>query len=209
MEPFLRKSFLLVLFAVSCRLSVYSQPVTPEKSSRAIEFPDIPGYVSLKCDLHMHTVFSDGSVWPGIRVQEALLDGLDAICITDHLEYQPKSKDLPHPDRNRGYELALESARGTSLMVIPGAEITRSMPTGHFNAIFVQDANKLNQKDALEVFREARKQGAFVFWNHPHWTSQKPDGVAELTEMHHTLLEEELFAGIEIYNEVTFSDEAL
>ena len=44
-----------------------------------IEFPDVPGYLTLKCDLHMHTVFSDGSVWPNIRVQEALRDGLDAI----------------------------------------------------------------------------------------------------------------------------------
>ena len=29
-----------------------------------INFPDIPGYQTLKCDLHIHTVFSDGSVWP-------------------------------------------------------------------------------------------------------------------------------------------------
>jgi len=209
MESYLTKSLIPILLAGSCLLSTYSQSVTSVENSRAIEFPDIPGYVSLKCDLHMHTVFSDGSLWPDIRVREALMDGLDAICITDHLEYQPKRKDLPHPDRNRGYELALESAKGTALMVIPGAEITRSMPTGHFNAIFVKDANRLNQEDALEVFREARNQGALVFWNHPHWTSQKPDGVAELTEMHLTLLEEELFAGIEIYNDETYSDEAL
>ncbi len=39
---------------------------------RKINFPDIPGYKTLLCDFHQHTVFSDGSVWPNIRVQEAL-----------------------------------------------------------------------------------------------------------------------------------------
>ena len=56
--------------------------------NRAIEFPNIPGYLTLKCDFHMHTVFSDGSVWPDIRVEEALKDGLDAIATTEHLELQ-------------------------------------------------------------------------------------------------------------------------
>ena len=202
-------TFLVILCASTLLLTVHAQSDQEPQGTRAIEFPDIPGYVSLKCDLHMHTVLSDGSVWADIRVREALMDGLDAISITDHLEYQPKEKDIPHPDRNRGYELALASAKGTDLLVIPGAEITRSMPTGHFNAIFVKDANKLNQKDVVEVFREAKKQGALVFWNHPHWTAQKPNGVAALTDMHLKLLDEGLFAGIEIFNSTTYSDEAL
>lgn len=179
------------------------------EEDRSIYFPDIPGYKTLVCDLHMHTVFSDGDVWPAIRVQEAIRDGLDVISITDHLEYQPHQKDLPHPDRNRPYQLAIEAAGNSDLIVINGAEITRSMPPGHFNALFVKDVNALNQEDAMEVFREAKRQGAFVFWNHPHWTAQKPDGVAKLTDFHFRLLEEELFSGIEIYNHTTYSDEAL
>ncbi|MYF39513.1 MAG: hypothetical protein F4221_01455 [Rhodothermaceae bacterium] len=51
------------------------------QENRTIDFPDVPGYYTLTCDLHMHTVFSDGSVWPNIRVQEAHRDGLDAIAI--------------------------------------------------------------------------------------------------------------------------------
>ncbi len=180
-----------------------------QEHSRTIEFPDIPGYKTLKCDLHMHTVFSDGSVWPNIRVQEAIKDGLDAICITDHLEYQPKNTDIPHTDRNRSYQLASEAAIGQDLIVINGAEITRSMPPGHSNAIFLKDANKLNVDDPMEAFKEAKRQGAFVFWNHPHWTSQQKNGVATLTEMHLELLSEGLINGVEIYNDHTFSDEAL
>jgi len=200
-------SGMLLIMGLSGQVS--AQRSSTGEESRKIEFPDIPGFLTLKCDLHMHTVFSDGNVWPSIRVQEALRDGLDAICITDHLEYQPHRVDLPNSDRNRSFQLAGDAARGSELLIIPGAEITRSMPPGHFNALFIEDANALNQKDVWEVFREAKRQGAFLFWNHPHWTSQQPDGVANLTEMHHKLLEDGLFSGIEIYNEFTYSDEAL
>ena len=154
-------------------------------------------------------MLSDGSVWPNIRVQEALRNGLDAISITDHLEYQPHKDDLPHPDRNRSYQLALKAAEGKDLIVINGAEITRSMPPGHSNAIFVEDVNKLNQDDVMEVFREAKRQGAFVFYNHPNWTRQQKDGVATLHELHKQLLNEGLLNGIEIVNGDTYSDEAL
>ncbi len=180
-----------------------------QDNNRAIEFPDIPGYFTLICDLHMHTVLSDGAVWPDIRIQEAIRDGLDAIAITDHLEYQPKANDIPHPDRNRSYQLAKVAAKNQDLIVINGAEITRKMPPGHANAIFLQDANKLNQDDVIEVFKEAQRQGAFVFWNHPHWTSQQQNGVATLTEMHLELLAEGLINGVEVFNESTYSDEAL
>jgi len=176
---------------------------------RQIEFPDIPGYRTLKCDFHQHTVFSDGHVWPSIRVQEAIKDGLDAISITDHIEYQPHEDDIPHPDRNRSYQVAKEEAENKDLIVINGSEITRSMPPGHANAIFLHDANKLFVDDSVEVFRQAKKQDAFIFWNHPHWTSQSPDGIASLTATHKYLLKEGLINGIEVVNNVTYSDEAL
>ena len=51
---------------------------------KMILVPEIDGYLTLKGDFHMHTVFSDGSVWPDTRVEEAWSDGLDAIAITDH-----------------------------------------------------------------------------------------------------------------------------
>jgi hypothetical protein len=69
-------------------------------------FPDVRGLHTLQADLHQHTVFSDGVVWPHVRVAEARADELDVIAITDHLEWQPHQADLPNPDRNRGYEIA-------------------------------------------------------------------------------------------------------
>ncbi len=181
----------------------------PHKHSRVIEFPNIPGYLTLKCDLHQHTVFSDGYVWPTIRVEEAVKDGLDAISLTEHLEYQPHKTDIPHPDRNRAYNLAVEAATDKNLIVINGSEITRNMPPGHSNAIFLSDANKMLLPDSIEVFREAKRQGAFVFWNHPNWIGQVKDGVARLSDLHKFLLKEKLLDGIEVVNDLTYSDEAL
>ena len=63
-------------------------------SERNIVFPDVEGYVTLVTDLHTHSVFSDGHVWPKIRVGEALRDGLDGLAITEHLEYQPHRADI-------------------------------------------------------------------------------------------------------------------
>lgn len=196
---------LLVLLAL---LSFGVVKAQSQDKETVIDFPDIPGYQTLLSDFHMHSVFSDGQVWPSIRVQEATRDGFDAISLTDHLEYQPYQNDIPHEDRNRSYEIAMNAAKNKNLLVINGAEITREMPPGHLNAIFLNDANKLIQDDVIEVCREAKKQGAFIFWNHPNWIAQKPNGVAELSDMHHQLLKEGLIDGIEITNEHSYSEQA-
>lgn len=177
--------------------------------NQKITFPDIPGYHTLKTDFHMHTVFSDGSVWPDIRVKEALREGLDVVAFTEHLEYQPHEEDIPHPDRNRSYEVAQKSADDTDLIVVNGSEITRDMPPGHSNAVFVKDANKLLADDAMQAFEEANKQDAFVFWNHPQWTAQRKDGIARLSDMHRDLIEKGFLHGIEVVNVQSYSEEAL
>ena len=203
----------LVLFALFLTTSFFSFGQIPglhqHPAERAIRFPDLDSLLTLTADLHMHTVFSDGSVWPDIRVQEAVRDSLDAIAITEHLEYQPHQSDIPHPDRNRAWQVAEKSARPYSLIVIRGSEITRDMPPGHSNAIFIEDANKLLRDDPVEVFKEARRQGAFTFWNHPNWIAQRKDGVATMTGLHRQLIADTLLQGIEVVNDVTYSDEAL
>ena len=191
---------LCTLFSISC---------LGQDTNRQIEFPDIPGFRTLKCDFHIHTVFSDGAVWPSIRVEEALKDGLDAIALTEHLEYQPHEEDIPHPDRNRSFEIAKEQAKAHDLLIIHGAEITRKLPPGHANAIFITDANALNVRDSLEAYRIANQQGAFVFWNHPNWIAQQRNGIATYSDFHSMLVEENLLHGIEVVNDITYSDEAL
>lgn len=168
------------------------------------------GQSVVSTDLHIHTTFSDGSVWPNIRVEEALKEGLDLISITDHLEYQPHRDDLPNPDRNRSFDIAKGTAKKSKLTVIRGAEITRSMPPGHLNAVFIQDANKLLfPDDPIAGIEEANRQKGFVFWNHPNWEAQRKDGIAELDPMHVELIERKLLHGIEVVNFTTFSEEAI
>ncbi len=108
--------------------------------AQPLTYPDINDYGTLKTDLHMHSVFSDGNVWPTIRVQEALRENLDAISLTEHLEYQPHKEDIPHTDRNRTYQLALEEAGEHDLLIVPGSEITGSAPIGHCNVALISDA---------------------------------------------------------------------
>lgn len=64
--------------------------------------PDILGFKTLQCDFHIHTVFSDGLVWPTVRVDEAYREGLDAISLTEHLEYRPFGRDIV-ASHNRSY----------------------------------------------------------------------------------------------------------
>jgi hypothetical protein len=206
MKPYIPTVSACIFALVMAFLSAGAQDLD---NDRKIIFPDIPGYRTLKADLHQHTVFSDGNVWPTIRIQEALRDGLDFVAMTDHIEYQPHLDDIPHPDRNRSYQIALDAAKDNDMLVVNGSEITRSMPPGHANAIFLKDANALLVSDPVEAFREAGRQGAFIFWNHPHWTSQRSDGIARLDPMHRQLIDEGLLHGIEVVNDVTYSDEAL
>ena len=161
--------------------------------------PDIEGYKTLKCDFHMHTVFSDGKVWPSIRIDEALDEGLDAIAISDHLEYQPHKKNIS-TDRNISNELAKKYAKSKGMICIAGVEITRWMPPGHLNVLFVEDGNKLMQDDFLTVVEEAISQGGYIFWNHPGWIVHQPDKVVRWYDVHQTMVDRGWLHGIEFAN---------
>src|SRR5262249_51127937 len=137
--------------------------------------PDLPGWKTLKGDFHLHTVFSDGEVWPTVHVREAWRDGLDVIALTDHVEYRPHGADVGL-DLRRPYELARPLADELGLILVQGVEITRPAPgtkatipvgSGHFNALFVTDPKALEVDDLQEALRRARAQGAFVIWDHP------------------------------------------
>jgi hypothetical protein len=166
---------------------------------REVKIPDITGYRTLKCDFHMHTVFSDGQVWPTVRVEEAWREGLDAIAITDHIEYKPHKQDVK-TDNNSPGEIAQKAGEEKGIIVIRGAEITRDMPPGHCNALFLKNANVLDTKDFNDVMKNAVAQGAFIFWNHPGWDGQQPDGIPRWYPQHTVMYENGWMMGIEIVN---------
>ncbi len=214
---------LFLFFLISGLSSAQDKPV--------IKIPDILGYKTLKCDFHMHTVFSDGQVWPTVRIDEAWRDGLDAISITEHIEYRPNLKYFSNEkvivsDHNIPYEIALENAKKKDVLIIKGAEITRAMPPGHCNALFLTDINLLDTQweddgtgkqgwmgsgllinNWQEAFYEAKEQGAFIFWNHPGWKTQQPDTTLWWQE-HTWLFENNLMDGIEVVNGNSYYPEA-
>ncbi len=169
-----------------------------------IAFPDVPGYLTLKGDFHIHTVFSDGLVWPTVRVDEAWRLGLDAMALTDHIEYKPFRADVS-ADHNRPYEVAARRAREHNLLFIRGAEITRDTPPGHYNAIFLNDITPLETDDFVEAVERANAQGGFVFWNHHAW---KGSELGRWMEVHNLLYEKRWLHGMEVANGTNYYPEA-
>jgi len=198
-----KKFYLIILFVLSSCFC-FSQAQYRNK----IFVPDILGYKTLKCDFHMHTVFSDGDVWPTFRVREAWREGLDAIALTDHLEYQPKKNYVP-TNHDHAFNIAKDLANELGITLIKGAEITRSMPPGHLNAIFINDGNSLILDNWKDVINEVKKQGGIINWNHPGWRSQQSDGIPKWYDEHSFLHDNKMLTGIEVVNGIEFYPLAL
>ncbi|MCE5178199.1 MAG: Sb-PDE family phosphodiesterase [Porphyromonadaceae bacterium] len=176
-----------------------------------IIIPDVGKYQVLKCDFHMHTVFSDGQVWPSVRNQEAWQEGLDAFAITDHVEYTPHKEDVK-VNHNRGYELLKESAAKNNLILVKGTEVTRNTPPGHFNALYIGDASEyIESRDGAQdkaAVMKAAAQQAFIFWNHPGWQpgiAGSYDWIPFVDDLH----KQDALHGIEVINGFGFHMKAL
>ena len=205
----LNKFILLLLFITAIINNSNGQ-------SKKLEIPDIPGYYTLKCDFHMHTVFSDGHVWPTTRVNEAIRDGLDVISITDHIDYEGYP-EIIEKDYNKPFEIAKKFAENKELIVINGGEISPRVSPYHNNAIFLEDVNKLPidymketkkkfimkdeimDEELMAPFIEAKRQEAFIFYNHPGWPREENDTTL-FTSFHEDLLKREMLDGVEIVN---------
>ncbi|MFC3198060.1 Sb-PDE family phosphodiesterase [Parapedobacter deserti] len=190
------------------RMSEFAKP----KKREIIRIPNVDGYQVLKADFHMHTVFSDGHVWPNVRVQEAWNEGLDAIAYTEHVEYTPYKADVK-VDNTRSYDLAENQAAENNIILIRGTEITRQTPPGHFNALFIGDASGYiadndpsKDKAAIE---KAVQQDAFLFWNHPGWKATTIEGSYEWIDFVDQLQKEKVLGGIEVFNGLGFHKKAL
>lgn len=183
----LRRAMCALVLVLIPAAAVPAQVRTP------LPVPDVAGYRALKCDLHLHTVFSDGEVWPTTRVLEAWRDGLDVIAITDHDEYNPHKEDVS-ADLVRPHELARRLAAQYGLLLVPAVEITRG--DIHHNALFVTRPTAFAGLKLEEALLEARAQDAFVFWNHPGWRTPKTVWLPEIDALH----AKGLIQGVELVN---------
>ena len=196
--------------------------------------PQVRGFNIYKADLHNHTIFSDGSVTPEFRIQEAWHDGLDVIAVTEHVEYRPYEgkmmnfltgyvpKDIKPSnsnvirseatdagilsDLNYPVKLYQNAAKAYGITVIPGAEITREPTTiGHYNALFTKDNNTIYAKDPMQSIRNAKAQGAIIMQNHPGWRRTTLD----MMEFEEKVYAANLIDGIEIVNGGEFYPRAI
>ena len=98
-----RSLFFLLSAAFMCHWGADAQ--------NRIVIPDTDEYLVLTGDMHVHTVFSDGNVWPTTRVEEAYAEGVEVICMTDHLDDRHrrlvKQGDF-NRDRNYSYDVKTE-----------------------------------------------------------------------------------------------------
>lgn len=198
------KKLAVILFYLVSWLMIQAQV----QVRKPINIPDISGFVTLKCDFHMHTVFSDGEVWPTVRVEEAWRDGLDAIAITDHLNYKWSflKEYVNSSDANASYNIAKLTADRLGITLINGCEINRGMPPGHFNILFAKDLNQLKDSDFFVALTKAKDQGAYIQWNHPGIGQKQP---IQWFDVHERLYKQGLLQGIEIYNQKTLYPEAI
>ncbi|MBA9076655.1 MULTISPECIES: Sb-PDE family phosphodiesterase [Rufibacter] len=208
------------LFLWACFLLLNSLSTLAQKDSTNNSFfklPNLPGYLTLKGDFHMHTVLSDGYVWPALRAQEAIRDGLDVISVTEHVDFERYPNDIKR-DMNRSYEIARKAAGTSGLLVINGLEISPRVPPYHCNAIFMQDGNKVPVKymkqttesfkmkdnptraELMAPFLEAKKQDAFVFYNHPNYSWWDKKSKELFTDFHQELLDKGILKGVEVAN---------
>ena len=204
----MRRHWLLLILVVAGAVVRAQTPVR-----QALPVPDVPGFKTLKADFHLHTVFSDGNVWPTVHVQDAWRDGLDVIALTEHAEYTPHAADVK-VDIGRSYVVAKPLADQLGVILVPGVEITKPDPpaplvlpegSAHFNALFTTDPSVLNvPNDLMEALRRAKAQNAFVFWNHPRYRVSRAVWFPPIARA----FDAGLFQGMELVNGPDFYDEA-
>jgi len=203
-------------FRISLLMAMVISSISLAQNSK-ITVPDIPGFYTLKGDFHMHTVFSDGHVWPTFRVNEALRDDLDVISLTEHIDYEG-FPDLIDQDYNKSYEIASKAAANKGLIIIKGVEISPRVAPYHHNALFLEDANilptdymksgkaefvmkdSITHEQLMGPFLAAKKQNAFVVYNHPSWGWWDKKDTVLFTSFHQELLDMDILKGIEVVN---------
>lgn len=97
-----------------------------------------------KCDLHMHTTHSDGSLSSCELVQKAASAGLNLISITDH-------------DSINGIDEAVECGKDLGIEVIPGVEISTDINDKEIHLLgYFIDTKSDELLKYLSFFRDER-----------------------------------------------------
>ena len=106
-----------------------------------------------KIDLHVHSMYSDGTNSPKELVDMAVSIGLRAMALTDH-------------DTIDGVPHAIEAARDYDITIIPGVEISTFYQEGeiHIIGLFVDYNNKefVAELDQMRIERDATTSSSSI-----------------------------------------------
>ncbi len=102
------------------------------------------------CDLHTHSVFSDGTYTPTRLVEEAERIGLSAVALTDHNTVD-------------GLPEFLSAARGKEIEAIPGAEFSVDFDGKelHLLALFIKEQYFAPITAMMDDFQKRKAQSNF------------------------------------------------
>lgn len=151
------------------------------------------------CDLHMHSVFSDGTDTPESLIQKAGQQGLGAIALCDH-------------NTVSGLPKFLEAARSSSVLAVPGVEFSTEYNGKelHILGLFIKEkyygeirellaaSEKRKEESNLDLIHNLGKDGYLL--DYEKIKSERPDGrvnrahiAAELTKSGYTSSIDEAF----------------
>jgi hypothetical protein len=94
--------------------------------------------------------------------------------------------------------MAQKRAELLGIILIRASEITKPMPPGHFNAIFLKDSNPAYNDDYIIAIKASIDQGSFLFYHHPPFP--KDDGTTRWYPEHDEIYEKGWLHGIEVVN---------
>ena len=99
------------------------------------------------CDLHVHSIYSDGTCTPAEIIDGAIKIGLSAIALTDHNTVD----GLPH---------FLSDARGKNIDIVPGAEfsVDYNGKELHILGLFISPQHFCRVSDLMESVNKRKEE---------------------------------------------------
>lgn len=95
-------------------------------------------------DLHLHTIFSDGTYTPQQLISESKKEGLSAICVADH-------------DTVEGVAPSVEIAKKEDIEIIPGIELTAEDDGSEIHILgYLIDYKRKDFLEKLETLKKDR-----------------------------------------------------
>ena len=171
----MKKVLFSTLFTALCIANVAAQQNVPDTHLTSnvvaarrteITLPKVNGYTCYKADFHTHTMFSDADLTPRQRIREAWHDGLDIICLSDHLEYRRQEQMMlnalaPYNADGKPYTYYPANIEGVKSDRVTGVKCNYDAIYDEAKAFIESEALPLMLVKGIELSREPFTLGHF------------------------------------------------